>query len=50
MVPQYYMLLCPCVYGFELYGHLNNSCLLFCFVISVVKQKMGKIDDASVFI
>ena len=30
MVPQCYMLLCPCVYGLQQYGHLRNSCPL-CF-------------------
>ena len=32
VVPQYYMS-CPCVYGLQQYGHLNNSCPL-CFLFS----------------
>ena len=30
MVPQCYMLVCPCVYGLQQYGRLDNSCFLFC--------------------
>ena len=35
MVPQCYILLFPCVYGLQQYGHLINSCplcFLFCSV------------------
>ena len=33
VVTQCYMLLCPCVYGLQLYGHLINSWPL-CFLLS----------------
>ena len=33
--PQCYMLLCPCIYRLERYGHLNNSCRL-CFLFRFV--------------
>ena len=42
MVPQRFMLLC--VYGFEQYCHLNDSCK-FCFLFCVVfefKKEIGK--------
>ena len=35
VVPECYMLLNPCVYGLQQYGHLNNSCPL-CFLFSSV--------------
>ena len=34
VVPQCYMFQCPCVYGLEQYGELNNSCqVCFLFVL-----------------
>ena len=42
VVPHcYFMLLCPCVYGLQRYGQLNNSCafcfrVLFCVVVSKI--------------
>ena len=34
VVPQCNMLLCPCVYGFQQYGHQSNSCLVLCFLFA----------------
>ena len=51
MVPQFNMLLCPCVCGLQQYGHLNNaahyaSCLV---LFSNSKEKIVKIDVTAVF-
>ena len=35
LILQFYLLICPCLYGLEKYGHLNNRfpfCFLFCYV------------------
>ena len=36
MVPEWYIMLCPYVYGLQQYGPLNNSgpsCFLFSYVL-----------------
>ena len=40
VVPQCYMVVYPCVYGLEQYGHLNNSWPL-CFLFCNLKYKIG---------
>ena len=48
MFPKCYMLLCPCVYGLQQYGHLNNSShCASCFVIQ--NKKEVQIDVIAVF-
>ena len=46
-VSQFYMLLCPCVYGLQQYGDLNNSCPLCFLFYSVSKFKIKKIKGTS---
>ena len=41
VVPQCCMLICPCVYGINQYGHLNNSYPL-CFLFSSVFCNLKK--------
>lgn len=49
VVLQWYMLLYPCVYGLEGYGHLNNCCLHVSFWLWFKIENRLKIHSVTVF-